>query len=79
MSKQILNKTPTGLRYVERSVFMKEVNNHNLWKFELGSQENMNVPIWIIIEFQQQGRRDSQDLNIDTFCRLPVAIAQCVI
>ena len=49
ISKQILNKTPTELRYVERSVFMKEVNNQKLWKFGLGSQENMNVPIWIII------------------------------
>ena len=45
MSKQILNKTPTELRYAERSVFMKEVDNENLWNFELGSQENMNVPI----------------------------------
>ena len=39
MSKQFLHKTPTELRYVERSVFMKEVNNQNLWNFELGSQE----------------------------------------
>ena len=30
LSKQILSKTPTELRYVERSVFMKEVNNQNL-------------------------------------------------
>ena len=79
MSKQILNKTPTELRYVERSVFMKEVNNQNLWNFELGSQENMNVPIWIIIGFQQQDRQDSQNLNNDSFCRLPVLSAQCVI
>ena len=79
MSEQILNKTPTVLRYVERSVFMKEVNNQNLWNFELGSQENMNVPIWIIIGFQQQDRQDSQNLNNDTFCRLPVVSAQCVI
>ena len=79
MSKQILNKTPTELRYVERSVFMKEVNNQNLWNFELGSQENMNVPIWIIIGFKQQDRQDSQDLNNDTICRLPVVSAQCVI
>ena len=79
MSKQISNKTPTELRYVERSVFMKQVNNQNLWNFEFGSQENMNVPVWIIIGFQQQDRQDSQDLNIDTFCRLPVVSAQCVI
>ena len=51
LSKQILSKTPTELRYVERSVFMKEVNNQNLWNFELGGHENMNVPIWIIIGF----------------------------
>ena len=79
MSKQILNKTPTELRYVERSVFMKQINNQNLWNFELGSQENMNVPIWIIIEFQQQDRQDSQNLNNDTSCRLPVTSCQCVI
>ena len=43
--KQILSKTPRELRYVEGSIFMKEVNNQNLWTFELGSHENMNVPI----------------------------------
>ena len=79
MSKQILKETPTELRYVERSVFMKEVNNQNVWNFELGSQENMNVPTWIIIGSQQQDRQDSQNLNNDTFCRLPVVSAQCVI
>ena len=79
LSKQSLNKTPTELRYVERSVFMKEVNNQSLWNFELGSQENMNVPIWIIIGFQQQNRQNSQTFNNDTFCRLPVVSAQCII
>ena len=79
MSKQILSETPTELRYVERSVFMKQVINQNLWNFELGSEENMNVPIWIIIGFQQQDRQDSQNLNTDTFCSLPVVSAHCVI
>ena len=79
MSEQILNKTPTELKYVERSVFMKEVDNQNLWNFELGGQEKMNVPIWIIIGFQQQDRQDSQNLNNDTFCRLHVVSAQCII
>ena len=79
LSKQILSKTPTELRYVERSIFMKQINNQNLWKFELGSQENMKVPIWIIIGFQQQDMQDSQTLNNDTFCRLPVVSAQCII
>ena len=58
---------------------MKEVNSRKLWNFELGSRENMNVPMWILIGFQQQDRQDSQNLNNDTFCRLPVVSAQCII
>ena len=58
---------------------MKELKNQNLFKFELSNQENMNVPIWIITEFQQQDRQESQNLNNITFCRLPVVSAQCVI
>ena len=38
LPKQVSSKTPTELRYVERSVFMKEINNQNLRNFELGSQ-----------------------------------------
>ena len=79
ISEQILNKIPTELRYVGRSVFMKEKNKQKLWNFELGSQENMNVPIWINIRFQQQDRQDSQNLNNDTICRLPVVSAQGII
>ena len=45
LSNQIVNKIPTELQYVERSVFMKEVNTQNLWNFELGTQEGINVPI----------------------------------
>ena len=79
ISRQVLSATPPELRYNERSVFMKEVNNQNLWKFELGSQESMNVPVWIIRGFQQRDSENSQNLNIDTFCRLPVVSAQCII
>ena len=67
LSKPILSKTPTELRYVERSVYMKEVNNQNLWNFQLGCHENMNVPFWIIIGIQQRDRQDSQSLNNDPF------------
>ena len=58
---------------------MKEVNNQNLWNFELGSQEIMKVPFWIIIGFQQRDGEDTQNLNNDTFCRVPVVSAQCII
>ena len=79
LANQKLSKIPTELRYVERSVFMKEVNNQNLWNFELGSQESMNLPIWIIIGLQQRDRQDSQNLNNGTFCRLPVTSALCIV
>ena len=55
---------------------MKEVNTQNLCSFELGTQEGINVPKYIIVGFQQ---RDSQNLNNDTFYRPPVASAQCII
>ena len=54
--KQSLNKTPTELKYIARSVFMKEVNNQNVPNFELSSQESMYVHVWIIKRFQQRGR-----------------------
>ena len=79
LSKQISHKTPTELHYSERSVLMKEVNNQNLWNIELGSQENMNVPICIILRFQRRDRQDSQKLNNDTFCMWPVTSAQGII
>ena len=39
----------------------------------------MNVPIWIVIRFQQRDRQDSQNLNNDSFLRSPVFSAQCII
>ena len=77
--KKIVNKTPSVFRYIERSVFKKEVNIQNLWNFELGSHENMKVPILIITGFQQRDRQDSQNLDNGTFCGLPVVSAQCII
>ena len=76
---QIKNKTPTNLHYPEKSVFMKEVNTQNFWTFELGTQEGVNVPIWVFVAFQQQGRQHDQTMNNDTFYRLPVSSAQCII
>ena len=56
LSKQIVSKLPTELHYLEGSVFMKEVSTHNLWNFELGTQEGINIPIWIITGSQQRDR-----------------------
>ena len=67
------------MQYVERSVFMKEVKTQNLWSFELGTHEGVNIPIWIIIGFQQRESQDSQNMNIDTFYRPLITSAQCII
>ena len=79
VSNQIVNKIPTELQYIERSVFMKEVNTQNVWSVELGTQDGINVPIWIIIGFQQQDRQNSQNENNDTFYWPSVTSAQCMI
>ena len=76
---QIVRKLPTELQYVERSVFMKELNTQNFWTFELGTQEGINVPIWIIIGIQQSDRQNSQNMNNDTFYRPQVTSAECII
>ena len=79
LQTQIKNKTPTNLHYPEKSVLMKEVNTQNFRTFELGTQEGVNVPIWLIVGFQQIDRQHDQNLNNDTFYRPPVTSAQCII
>ena len=79
LSKQIINKTPTQIQFPERSVFMKEVNTQNFLTFELGTQEEINIPTWIFVAFQQNDRQHDQNLNNDTFVRLPVISAQVFI
>ena len=58
---------------------MKEVNNQSLRNFEIGSQENMNVPVWNIIGFQRRDKQNSQNVKNDRFFRMPVTSAQCKI
>ena len=55
---------------------MKEVGTQNLGTFELGTQEEINVAIWIIVGFQQRERQDSKNLKNDTSYRPPVASAK---
>ena len=79
LMQQIRKSTPTLLHYPERSVFMKEVNTQNLWSFELGTREGINVPIWRFVVFQQNDRQNDQIFNNDTFFRPLVTSAQCII
>ena len=78
LMNQIMKNSLTLLHYPERSYFMKEVNTQNLWTFELGTQEGINVPIWIFVAFQQNDRQNDENLN-DTFYRPLVTSAQCII
>ena len=52
--KKILSKTPTEIRCNQRSVFMTDVNDQNLWTFQLGSQLQMNVPIRMKVGFNKE-------------------------
>ena len=58
---------------------MKEVNTQYVWNFELGTQEGINVPLWIFVFFKQSDREHDQKLNDDTFYRMPVTSAQCIV
>ena len=79
LMNQIKKNTATLIHYIERSVFMKEVNTQNFWTFELGTQEGNNIPIWIFVAFQQNDRQNDQNLNNDTFYRPLVTSSQCII
>ena len=58
---------------------MKEVYTQNFWTFELGTREGINIPTWIFVAFQRNDRQHDQNLNNDTFVRLPVISAQVII
>ena len=58
---------------------MKQLNAQNLWTFNLGTQEGNNVLIPINVFFQQSDREHDQNLNNDTFYRMPVTSAQRII
>ena len=78
LSKQTLSKTPTELRFIEKSVLMTEAINENLRNFELVTHENLNTPVWKINGFQQRNRQDSQNLYKDSFNRQLATSAECI-
>ena len=45
----------------------------------MGTQKGINIPSWIFVAFQRNDRQHDQNLNNDTFGRLPVISAQVVI
>ena len=79
LMNRIIKKMATELQYPERSVFIKEVNTQNFWLFEFGMQEGINIPTSIYVTFQQNDRQHDQNLNNNTFVRLPVISTEVVI
>ena len=79
LSNQIVIRIPTELQYTERSVFIKEVNTQNLWSYELGTEEGINVSKWIIVGVQPTDSQNSENDNNDKFYRPPVMSTQCII
>ena len=71
-----MSKTPTNIHYPGKSVFIEEVNTQNFWTFELSTQQSINVPIWVYVVLQQSDGQHDQNLNNDTFYRMPVKSAQ---
>ena len=69
----------TEIQYLERSIFMKQVNTQNLWTFELGAREGIKCLVWIYVIFQRSDRQHYQNLINDTSYRMPVTSAQCII
>ena len=58
---------------------MKEVNTRNLWTFELGTQEGINVSLWNFVGFRLRVRQHSQNFNNDTSYRPPVTSTQSIL
>ena len=79
LSNQIVKKLPTELRHIERSILMKEVKTQNLWNFEVGTENGSNIPIWIIVGFQQSDREHDQNRKNNTFHKPRLMSAQCII
>ena len=75
VKEQILNKEPTELKFLERTVFRKNVDTNNNWIFELGQSENLN-PVYIIVGFMRQNKFNSQTQNNSVFDTLPIIQAQ---
>ena len=73
---QILDKDPTGLYYIDQTVFRKDVNTNNNWKFELGNSGE-STPTYVVVGFQARNKIDSQTNNNSTFDRLSVSYAVC--
>ena len=78
VKEQILNKEATELKFLERTVYKKNVDATNNWIFELGQSENLN-PVYIIVGFMNSNKFGSQIQDNSIFDRLNVVYCICKI
>ena len=79
LSEHIVSKAPTDLRYIERSVFQKNVKAQNGLSFELAGKSEINSPIYVFVYFQERVWPDKQEHKTDVFVGFPVFCAQWII
>ena len=75
MLGHIVSKTPTELSFIKRSSYMKYLTTENIWIFELGVGDGIDIPIYVRVGFMQSGQFNQQHQNKDTFCRPSVVNA----
>ena len=64
--------------YRKERLYARGEKSKNM-EVSIGDSQSINVHMFIIIGFQQQDRQSSQNLNNDSFCRLPIVSAHCEI
>ena len=79
MLGHIASKAATELSYVKRSSYKKDVTSENNWTIELGAEDGVDIPIYVIVGFMQRDQFNQQHQNNDTFHTPSVVIAQCSI
>ena len=58
---------------------MKNGNTENVWTFELGVGDGIDIPIYLIFGFMHRVQFNQQHKNYITFWRLSVVNALCII
>ena len=79
MLGHIVSKAPTGVSYIKRSSYMKDVTTEINWTFELGVGVGVDIPICVIVGFMQRDQFNQQHQNNDTYYRRSVVNAQFII
>ena len=57
---------------------MKDVTTENNSGFELGIEDGIDLPIYVIVGFMHRHQFNQQHQNINTFYRPSVVNAQCI-